>query len=441
MLPVFHQLIIRRGYMLDYRHHEIRSRLLQGKFGLEKESLRLTLDGHNAKTPHPFHDPHIVCDFAENQTEINTPVCDTVQEAVQSLRDLSVYMDVYLYDQNELIWPFSSPGYISSEEDIPVAQMQEHPESHEYREYLSGRYGRYRMAFSGIHFNFSFSDSLLAAQARLDQAEDFDSWKNHFYLQLAQKAANYGWVINALLSASPLVDGSFWQKHLHNSTCFTGMASLRCSELGYWNFFTPVFQYDTMDSYTRSIETYCEQGLLKAPSELYYPVRIKPASRYSMENLRSMGADHIELRMIDLNPYEIGGITMDDARFCHLFLVYLACRPDLHLSQAQQILAVQNFKNAARYDLKSVHMSSDQKESTTMWQKTMDFLEEMNAFYQKFDPQLCSVIEAQKRKLNDPDHFRLAWKVRQDFQDGYMEKGLQHAGTLQLQAVEAVKQN
>ena len=44
-----------------------------GTFGLERETLRVTSEGNISHTLHPFPDDmHIVKDFCENQTEINT---------------------------------------------------------------------------------------------------------------------------------------------------------------------------------------------------------------------------------------------------------------------------------------------------------------------------------------------------------------------------------
>ena len=72
--------------MLHTENENVRSRLLKGHFGIEKESLRIGGDGYLAHTKHPFpKDPHIVRDFSENQTEINTPVAGTAQEAVEML--------------------------------------------------------------------------------------------------------------------------------------------------------------------------------------------------------------------------------------------------------------------------------------------------------------------------------------------------------------------
>ena len=77
--------------MFHVNDEKVRGFLFSGNFGLEKESLRITPEGFMAHTPHPFdkNHKHIVRDFCENQTEINTPVLPTAEEAVESLYSLS----------------------------------------------------------------------------------------------------------------------------------------------------------------------------------------------------------------------------------------------------------------------------------------------------------------------------------------------------------------
>ena len=78
--------------------------------------------------------------------------------------------------------------------------------------------------------------------------------------------------------------------------------------MGYWNEFAPIFDYSSVNAHADNIQKYVDRGLLKAPSELYYPIRLKPRGDNSLEALRRYGVDHIELRMFDLNPLaEVGG--------------------------------------------------------------------------------------------------------------------------------------
>ena len=56
----------------------------KGCFGIERETLRVDSNGRLAQTPHPFGDDEsLTRDFCENQTEIVTPVCSSIDEAVK----------------------------------------------------------------------------------------------------------------------------------------------------------------------------------------------------------------------------------------------------------------------------------------------------------------------------------------------------------------------
>ena len=112
--------------MLKLPQEQLQELLLTGHFGLEKESLRVTEDGRMSHTPDPFLDhPNITKDFCENQTEINTPVADSAEEARNMLWDLHTEIERTLaaMEPREYLWPFSNPPYIADEEDIPIAQF------------------------------------------------------------------------------------------------------------------------------------------------------------------------------------------------------------------------------------------------------------------------------------------------------------------------------
>lgn len=168
--------------MLHAEHPKIRELLLRGNFGLERESLRVNGEGFLAHTGHPFpDDDHIVRDFCENQTEINTPVTQSAGEAVASLReyDRRIQKTLKRMPEREYLWPFSNPPYIRNEEDIPVARFfGGRAGKTTYREYLSDRYGRYKMTLSGIPVNHSFDETLLREDFSLSGEEIFFEYRH-----------------------------------------------------------------------------------------------------------------------------------------------------------------------------------------------------------------------------------------------------------------------
>lgn len=423
--------------MLHIEDEKVKQHILDGRFGLEKESLRVLENGKFAHTPHPFpEDAHIVKDFCENQTEINTGVHDSIRDAVEELcfHSRRIQKRLQKLPQREFLWMFSNPPYIENERDIPVALFEgEHVSKTAYRDYLSDKYGRYRMTFSGIHVNFSFSEALLQADFQLQDMEDYTEYKNRLYLNLAKGMAAYGWILVAVTAASPLLDSSFVEKGVYDRDVFTGMGSVRCSEMGYWNEFAPVFDYGSIDAYADSIQNYVDTGLLKAASELYFPIRLKPRGENHLDALRKHGVDHIELRMFDLNPLVEAGVEEKDIQFAQLMMVWLAATGDQSFHRKDQIQAVQNFKNAARYDLKTVRIQAPDGGIVSLAKAAVRVIEMMQNFYEKLGIPVQDVLEFQEAKFIDAEN-RYAWRIREQFRESYVKKALRLAKERQEEA-------
>ena len=292
------------------------------------------------------------------------------------------------------------------------------------------------MTFSGIHVNFSFSDELIKTsyveQKKADTAplqncgDDFQEYKNGVYLTLAKKLAAYGWILVAVTAASPIMDSSFVEKGIYGKDIFTGMASVRCSEMGYWNEFTPIFNYENLASYVESIQKYVDNGLLIEPSELYYPIRLKPKGENHLHALRKYGVNHIELRMFDLNPLPQPGVEDKDILFSQLLMIWLLAVPDQPFTQRDQIQAVQNFKNAARYDLKTVRITTPDGENCSIARAAIKVIDKMKRFYQDIKLPVQDVLEFEYSKFVEGQN-RYAWQIREKFQAGYVKKVLELA--------------
>lgn len=423
--------------MLHVEDPRVKALLFQGNFGLEKESLRVDGDGYLAHTPHPFpEDDHIVRDFCENQVEINTPVAKSASEAVDSLADYhrQILKRLHTLSPREYLWPFSSPPHIRNEADIPIAQFAGGKASKTgYRQYLSDRYGRYKMAFSGIHVNFSFGKELMEQDFAVSGEKNFRAYQDRLYLDLAERAAAYGWILVSATAASPLLDSSFVEKGHFGGDTFMGMASVRCSEMGYWNAFAPVFDYSSIEAYADSIQQYVDEGFLKAPSELYYPIRLKPKGLNRLDTLREKGVDHIELRMFDLNPLAEAGVEKKDVLFAQLLLIWLAGTPRQPFSLRDQVQAVQNFKNAAHYDLKTVKIVVPNGEVYSVAHAALNVISFMKAFYKDFPQWVQDVLLFEEAKFIDPEN-RYAWKIRHAYVPGFAAKGLELAKRRQEEA-------
>ena len=102
----------------------IRESDCSSKVGFEREGLRV---GNSllSKKPHPkslgsaLCNKFITTDFSEAQLELVTPPHEDKKDAMQFLDDIHHFTSHKIED--EIIWPFSMPLDIGSDEDIPIA--------------------------------------------------------------------------------------------------------------------------------------------------------------------------------------------------------------------------------------------------------------------------------------------------------------------------------
>lgn len=104
---------------------------LKGKWGIERETQRVTKSGYLALTSHPvafgnkLQNSEVTTDFSESQLELVTPPLSSVEEVYKYLEILTLKVNEEL--KNELLWPLSMPPRLPSEEIIPIAKFDDTP--------------------------------------------------------------------------------------------------------------------------------------------------------------------------------------------------------------------------------------------------------------------------------------------------------------------------
>ncbi|WP_439234462.1 bifunctional glutamate--cysteine ligase GshA/glutathione synthetase GshB [Lonepinella koalarum] len=308
------------------KQHRLELLFQQGLFGFEKESQRVYADGSVVITEHPktfgnrsYH-PYIQTDFAESQLELITPPNKKIED---SLRWLSAIHEVVLrtIPDNEYIFPMSMPAGLPSAAQIKVAQL-DNPEDVAYREHLVKSYGKNKQMVSGIHYNFQLDAELVKtlfnAQNEIQSAVEF---QNNLYLKIAKNFLRYQWVLLYLLSASPMVDDDYF-KHGVPEDLSPIVRSLRSSEYGYVNAPDVNVSFDNINTYVESLEHCVSTGKLIAEKEFYSNVRLKGAKK--ARDFLQTGIQYLEFRLFDLNPFDPYGISLNDAKFIHYFILLMA---------------------------------------------------------------------------------------------------------------------
>jgi glutamate--cysteine ligase len=373
--------------------------IYKGFFGLERETLRVDKHGRLAQTPHSFEESgEITRDFCENQIEIVTPVCESIEDVMRELERIDTKVRTGLENNNEQIWLYSNLPHFDSENEIPVADFRgEHSSKRVYREQLERRYGKRLMLFSGIHFNLSFDDEYLK---NICDSSDFEEFRNGFYLRLYKQFSRYSWLPLLLTAASPVYDRSLYEDG-EEGAVVGEYASIRSGSKGYWNEFVPELRFGSLAEFTDSIRLYVDKGALFSASEMYLPVRLKPKGVNKLDSFIN-GVSHIELRMIDLNPFEPLCINADDLRFAHLLMIYLSEQPNFDYTPEMQRQAVENHKNAALLDLDGVYI-----DGVPILDRAAEVLADMSDRFADREDNL-RVIEYERNKLKDRLAVRIA---------------------------------
>lgn len=341
------------GGIIMHMHHPLfdlgdLSSLWQSTVGIEREALRVNLDGTLSDRPHypewgtRNHQPYIQTDFAESQLELITPPTVSARDSLNWLAASHQIVQESMAD-NEVLWPFSTPGIIPEDDTtIRIAQL-ENPDEYAYRDYLAQVYGKHVQLLCGIHYNIQLNPELIKRKYHLqaEESPNEESLKdtmNDLYMSIGRKYLQNRWLLTYLLSATPFVAPNYATK-LFGAPSQDSMRSFRQSRFGYHNDPDLTVSYTNLENFVTDVEAAVEKGQLILEKELYRDVRFRGQAEY--RDLINHGIQYIELRNFDLDPYHAYGISERNIEFVKLFILTLLFMPsensDELLAQADQM--------------------------------------------------------------------------------------------------------
>ena len=325
------------------------SRLQEVRRGVEKESLRVQPDSALALTPHPtalgsaLTHPNITTDFSESQLEFVTGVHASAQACVNELTQIHQFSYRALRDLgDEMLWVSSMPCGLPTDETIPLGRYGSSNVGRAksvYRMGLGHRYGRRMQTISGIHYNWSMPGV---------STED--------YFALIRNFRRNSFLLLYLYGASPALCSSFAAGREHGLQTLKGgtlhmphATSLRMGRLGYQSDAQASLSvsYNSLESYAASLQEALTKpypayeavgirnpggdynqlatSLLQIENEFYGTIRPKrvifPGER-PLHALRERGVEYVEVRCMDLDPFEPVGIAASTMRFIDMFLLH-----------------------------------------------------------------------------------------------------------------------
>lgn len=334
--------------------------------GLEKESLRVTGRGTLAMTDHspllgsPLTHPEITTDFSEALLEFITAPDSGVSEVLGQLEDIHRY--TYRVIEDEYLWVNSMPCVLSKDDNIPVARYGTSNVARMktiYRLGLGHRYGRLMQTIAGIHYNFSLPDAFWLFLRDIEASElDLQSFKTQRYFDLIRNFRRYFWLLLYCFGAAPAVCPTFVQGRKHSlvpldkdrATLHAPYAtSLRMGDLGYQSDAQQSLRvdYNNLPDYLRTLCSAITRphpdyqaiglkdgqgnyqqlntGMLQIENEFYSTIRPKRTAESGEAALRALhdrGVEYVEVRCLDLDPYQPLGIGPEQIHFLDAFLIY-----------------------------------------------------------------------------------------------------------------------
>jgi glutamate--cysteine ligase len=373
-----------------------RALLAGGLRGVERETLRVDTAGHLARTPHPaslgaaLTHPQITTDYAEALLEFITPAQPCVLATLASLD--TIHRFAYSRLDDELLWSQSMPSVLPAEEEIDIARYGSSnigKLKHVYRRGLALRYGKAMQCIAGIHYNYSLDEGLwrvLAADSATSgtgavRTASPKAIQSDYYLATIRNFRRYSWLLMYLFGTSPALAAGFLRGRQHKlerlseDTLYLPYAtSLRMSDLGYQNDAQSGLRphENSLDDYvaalTRAVNQpyppYAELGtkkdgewiqlstnVLQIENEYYSTIRPKRVIRSGERPIQALcarGVQYIEVRCMDVDPFEPVGISLESARFLDAFLMFCALDESPAISAEESAVLTENFARTVK---------------------------------------------------------------------------------------------
>lgn len=426
-----------KGLLKIIKDESLEDYFIKANFGLEKENVRVTERGNLALTPHPkaFGDreknPYIKTDFSESQLEMVTPVCNTLDEVYSFICNLNKVVSLEIMKNGEFLWPQSNPPILPREEEIPIAKLSNRADEL-YRENLSEKYGKKKQVISGIHYNFSFKEEFIKLLYKeLKVKKDFREFKDDIYLRMARNFQKYHWLLIYLTGASPVFHESYideikeeGEKLRDDSYYIKDDTSLRNSSYGYKNKKDYYVSYNSIEEYASDIKNLVKDKEIQSIKEYYNPIRLKSlGSEDMLESLLNKGIDYLEVRLLDLDPLSIQGVSKETLYLVHLFMIYTLLKENEEITYKEQ---EEFFKNHDMVSLKGRNEEAVIYENgvpVLLKDKGREILSEIGEIVEilfSSNEKFKNVIKRALEKINNPN-YTISEKLIKDIkEEGYV---------------------
>jgi glutamate--cysteine ligase len=242
---------------------------------------------------------------------------------------------------------------------------------HLYRVGLGHRYGKVMQVIAGVHFNYSVPPALWPVMMALEGHADERAARDAGYMGLIRNLQRWVWLVVYLFGVSPAVCKSFFAgkgtnlPRFDETTLYEPFAtSLRMGDIGYQNRREEGLgvkaNYDDLPAYiaslTKAITTpasaweeigvkvdgeyrQLNANLLQIENEYYSTIRPKTPLEWLEKPVSGLARDgirYVELRALDIDPYDPLGIDHDALLFLEVMMLACLLAPSPRISAEER---------------------------------------------------------------------------------------------------------
>lgn len=447
--------------------------------GLERELLRIAPTGDLAEGKHPqawgsaLTHPDITLDFAETQPELVAPPFPDPSSLASYVYDLHAYLAQKLPAEDALWYP-SMPPRLSNERIQPAEFGSSNSGRLKsiYRRGLANRYGKKMQVISGVHFNFSWTESFWKRlHERVGDSRKLSNFISENYLGLLRNYLRKSWLLAYLMGTTPAIDRSFVKREPAELQAWKAQTlygpyatSLRMSQIGYVNSSrcSASVSFNSLTDYLstlyQAITSECpgfsliglqdEDGsyrqlnnhLLQIENEHYALIRPKqvpqPGER-PFQALRSRGVSYVEIRAIDNQPDVALGMHEYQMDFLRLFLLSCLLQPNPPLDRSDTLENRSNHQQAALLGRQPGVKLRREGEEILLQDWGLEIMAQMRPLAETLDTHLMTerylpVLERMEQMLRQPELTPSA-RVWADIEAGdleFLDWGLQRSAEI-----------
>ena len=169
---------------------------------------------------------------------------------------------------------------------------------------------------------------------------------------------------------------------------------------GYSNKENYYINYDSVNKYVDGIDKLVREKKIINHKEYYSSVRLKNYNDFN--ELKTEGIKYLELRNLDIFPFDKSGVDYGTLKFIHIFLIYLLFAKKNIPSNKERNYILRNKENISYFGGNNkIKIQVDKDTKKEVEEYSNDILEDMKVFYNniginKYNDLITSIIEKVK---------------------------------------------